>query len=126
MKKKKKKTDKTTALEALRTMLPEKVVKFIGSQIDFTKRRIKAREIKSFALSLHHMSAKACRMVGKFFKMASRSSLSKWVSHFPTACGLPKITKEMISANVQMMSPSGKPCTLTMDEVSLKANLQYD
>ena len=25
-----------------------------------------------------------------------------------------------------MMSPSGKLCTLTMDEVSLKANLQYD
>ena len=130
MKKKKKETDKATALEALRTMLPEKVVKFIGSQIDLHKKKNKgqrySKEMKSFALSLHHISAKAYRMVAKFFKMPSRRSLSNWVSHFPTACGLPKIAKEMISAKVQMMSPSAKLCSLTMDEVSLKANLQYD
>ena len=38
----------------------------------------------------------------------------------------PKIAKEMISTKVQMMSPSGKFCTVTMNEVSLIANLQFD
>ena len=38
----------------------------------------------------------------------------------------PKIAKEMISTKVQMMSPSGKFSTLTMNEVSLKANLRFD
>ena len=40
--------------------------------------------------------------------------------------GLPKIAKQMITTKVSTMSESGKVCTLTMDEVSLKANLQYD
>jgi hypothetical protein len=50
----------------------------------------------------------------------------KWVSSFPTSSGLPKIAKEMIATKAKMMNESGKLCTLTMDEVSLKANLQYD
>jgi peroxiredoxin family protein len=50
----------------------------------------------------------------------------KWVSSFPTSSGLPKIAKEMIATKVKMMNKLGKLCTLTMDEVSLKANFQYD
>ena len=34
--------------------------------------------------------------------------------------------RDMIQSKVKLMNESGKVCTLTMDEVSLKANLQYD
>ena len=130
MKKKKSKPDKATALDALRTLLPERMVKFIVLQIDIKKKKNKGqrypKEMKSFALSLFHVSGKTYSLVAKFFKLPSRSSLMKWVSSFPTSSGLPKIAKEMIATKAKMMNESGKLCTLTMDEVSLKANLQYD
>ena len=129
MKKKKSKPDKATALDALRTLLPERMVKFIVLQIDIKKKKNKGqrypKEMKSFALSLFHVSGKTYSLVAKFFKLPSRSSLMKWVSSFPTSSGLPKIAKEMIATKVKMMNESGKLCTLTMDEDSLKANLQY-
>jgi hypothetical protein len=125
--KKKSKPDKATALDVLRTMLPE-MVKFIALQIDIEKKTNNGqrypKEMKLFAL--FHVSGKAYRLVAKFFNLPSRSSLMKWVSSFPTSSGLPKIAKEMIATKVKMMNESGKLCTLTMDEVSLKANLQYD
>jgi transposase-like protein len=124
--KKKSKPDKATALDVLRTMLPE-MVKFIALQIDIEKKTNNGqrypKEMKLFAL--FHVSGKAYRLVAKFFNLPSRSSLMKWVSSFPTSSGLPKIAKEMIATKVKMMNESGKLCTLTMDEDSLKANLQY-
>lgn len=130
MKKKNSNTDRATALDALRTMLPERMVKFIALQIDIEKKKNKgqrySKEMKSFALSLFHISGKAYRMVAKFFNLPSRSSLVKWVSSFPTCSGLPEIAKEMIATKVKMMNETGKLCSLTMDEISLKANLQYD
>ena len=128
--KKKSKPDKATALDVLITMLPERMVKFIALQIDIEKKMNNGqrypKEMKLFALSLFHVSGKAYRLVAKFFNLPSRSSLMKWVSSFPTSSGLPKIAKEMIATKAKMMNESGKLCTLTMDEVSLKANLQYD
>ena len=111
-------------------MLPESTVKFIAQQINLNKKKNKGQrysnEMKSFALSLYHISGKAYRMVAKCFSLPSRSSITKWVSGFPTSTGLHKIAKQMITTKVSTMSDSGKLCTLTMDEVSLKANLQYD
>ena len=64
-------------------------------------------------------------MVAKFFKLLSQSSLLSWVS-IPTETGLPTMVKEMLAAKVKLISETGKLCTLTMDEVSLKTKLQYD
>ena len=58
--KKKKDVKKQVALDALRTLLPERVVKFIESQIDLHAKKSKGRrysaETRSFALSLYHIS----------------------------------------------------------------------
>ena len=130
MKKKKRPIAKPAVLDALRTMLPESTVKFIAQQINLSKKKNKGQrcsnEMKSFALSLYHISGKAYRMVAKCFSLPPRSSITKWVSGFPTSTGLPKIAKQMITTKVSTMSESGKLCTLTMGGVSLKANLQYD
>jgi hypothetical protein len=118
------------ALNMKKKSKPERMVKFIALQIDIEKKKNNGqrypKEMKSFALSLFHVSRKAYRLVAKFFNLPSQSSLMKWVSSFPTSSGLPKIAKEMIATKVKMMNKSGKLCTLTMDEVSLKANFQYD
>ena len=66
-----------TALDALRTMLPERIVKFIDAQIDLHSKKNKGKrytpEMKSFALSLYHISGKAYRLISKFFNLPSKN-----------------------------------------------------
>ena len=129
-KKKSNNIDKHTALEALHTMLPENVVTFIALQIDLHHKKNKGQryspEMKSFALSLYYISGKAYKLLSKFFKLPSKSSLMKWVAAFPTAPQLTPAAREVLARKVKIMSESSKLCTITMDEMSLKANLMYD
>ncbi|CAB4034359.1 Transposable element P transposase [Paramuricea clavata] len=128
-KKKSNNIDKHTILEALQTMLPENIVTFISLQIDLHKKKNKRQyspEMKSFALSLYYISGKAYKLLSKFFKLPSKSSLMKWVAAFPTAPKLTPAAKEVLARKVNIMSESSKLCTITMDEMALKANLLYD
>ena len=85
-----------------------------------------SEEMKAFALSLHHISGKAYQLLKKFFKLPSKSSLKKWVTGLPVSAGMTEMAKKFLERKVQVMEESCKLCTLTMDEISLKANLQYD
>ncbi len=62
---KKKNVNRNAALEMLRTMLPETTVNFIAMQVDLHGKKNKGQrytnEMKSFALSLFHLSGKAYR-----------------------------------------------------------------
>ena len=73
--------DKETAIEALKTLLPENLVTFITMQIELFAKKNKGQrysaEMKTFALSLHHISGKAYRLLAKFFRLPSRSSLKR-------------------------------------------------
>ena len=122
--------DKETAIEALKTLLPENLVTFITMQIELFAKKNKGQryseEMKTFALSLHHISGKAYRLLAKFFRLPSRSSLKRWVTGLPLSAGLTTMAKEYLENKVKVMEESCRLCTLTMDEISLKANLQYD
>ena len=85
-----------------------------------------SEEMKAFALSLHHISGKAYRLLAKFFRLPSRSSLKRWVTGLPLSAGMTTMAKEYLENKVKVMEESCRLCTLTMDEISLKANLQYD
>ena len=129
-KKKSSNIDKHTILEALETMLPQNVASFIALQIDLHQKKNKGQryspEMKSFALSLYYVSGKAYKLLQKFFKLPSKSSLMKWIAAFPTAPELTPAAKAVLAKKVQLMSESSKLCTITMDEMALKANLLYD
>ena len=129
-KKKSSNIDKHTVLEALETMLPQNVASFIALQIDLQKKKNKGQryspEMKSFTLSLYYVSGKAYKLLQKFFKLPSKSSLMKWIAAFPTAPELTPAAKAVLAKKVQLMSESSKLCTITMDEMALKANLLYD
>ncbi len=77
-KKKKPKVDQDTAIKALKTMLPESIVTFISMQIDLHKKKGQqySKEMKAFALSLFHVSGKAYRLIAKFFRLPTRSTLT--------------------------------------------------
>ena len=70
--KKKRKADKSTTLESLSTILPESTVQFISWQIDLLKKKNKGQpyssEMKSFAVSLFHLSGKAYWSVKEIFQ----------------------------------------------------------
>ena len=129
MKKKHNVTNKT-ALEALRTILPDRIVNFINVQVQLHSKKNKGRrytsESKVFALSLYHISGKAYRLVSKFFHLPCKSTLLKWVSRLPKSPGLCKPAMDVIARKMQCMDASSKLCTVTMDEISLKRSLFYD
>ena len=125
--KKKQNVSRKTALDALRTMLPERIVKFIDVQIDLHSKKNKGKrytpEMKSFALSLYHMSGKAYRLVSKFFNLPSKRSLSNWVSDLPQSPGLTKAALDVIESKIKCMNDASKLCSISMDEISLKTSL---
>ena len=90
------------------------------------KGQLYSPEMKAFALSLYYVSGKAYKLLSKFFKLQSKSSPMKWVAAFPTAPELTPAAKEVLARKVKIMSESSNLCTITMDEMALKANLLYD
>ena len=83
-------------------------------------------EMKAFALSLYHISGKAYRLVSKLFYLPSKTSLLRWVSVLPRSPGLTEAAMNVIENKVEVMSDTGKICSLCMDETSLKTNIFYD
>ena len=65
------------AIEVLRTVLPDRIIKFIEVQINLHSKKTKdhrySPETRAFALSLYHISGKAYIMVSKFFYLPSKS-----------------------------------------------------
>ena len=83
-------------------------------------------EIKYFAISLHHVSGKAYRLVSKFFNLPSKRTLLRWVSGFPISPGLSQQALDAIESKVKCMNDADKLCTISMDEMSLKTLLLYN
>ena len=128
--KKKRDMNRKAALEVLETVLPKRMIKFIEGQIQLHTRKSGGKrytpEMKSFAISLYHVSGKAYRLVSKFFHLPSKSSLLRWVSGLPISPGISQQALDAIESKVKCMSDAAKVCTISMDEISLKTSLQYD
>ena len=127
---KKRSVSKSIALETLRTMLPERIVKFIESQIDLHAKKSNGRrytsETRAFALSLYHISGKAYRLIANFFNLPSKRSLLKWVESLPKCPGLSQLALDAIASRVKYMNNASKLCTISVDEISMKKSLLYD
>ncbi len=124
--------DKTTVMETIRTMLPEKIANFVEMQIELHTKagdvngKRYSEETKVFALSLYHISGKAYRLISKLFYLPSKASLLRWVSRLPNKPGLNVEALEVIEKKVKTMSEASRLCTIALDEMSIKANLYYD
>ena len=129
-KKQNKRKDTSTLVNQLKSLLPERIVKFIEMQIDLHAKKSKGRryskELKAFALSLYHVSGKAYRLVSKLFHLPSKVSLLSWVSRLSKFPGLTDAAMKVIKSKVRLMSEMGRLCSLCLDEISLKTKLMYD
>ena len=126
----KKKEEKCNDLSTLRKLLPKQIVDFVEMQIKLHKKRGKGRryspELKSFSLSLYHVSGRAYRLLSKFFYLPSKRSLRRWVSRLPGTPGITEAAMNVIETKVKVMNSISKICSLCIDEMSLKTNLIYD
>ena len=122
--------DRKVAMETIRTLLPATAAKFVEVQLDLNAKTSKGRryseDTKAFALSLYHVSGKAYRLLSKLFCLPSKRSLLRWVSVLPDKPGLTDEAMEVIEQKVKTMNESSKQCIITLDEMSIKSNLQYD
>ena len=119
-------------MDVLRTMLPERITKLIEMQVELhsknkgnTNNRY-SDETKDFALSLYHISGSAYRFVSKFFCLLSKRSLLRWVSGLSKCPGINDQAMQLIHSKVEVVSEQSRLCTITMDEMSIKANFSYD
>ena len=83
------------------------------SKLTCIQKRTKGKdtpEMKSFALSLYHMSGKAYRLISKFFNLPSKKCLSNWVSDLPQSSGLTKAALDVIESKIKCMNDA-------MDEI---------
>ena len=130
LKKKEKEYSEKKAMSTLRKLLPKQIVDFVEMQLKLHKRKGKARryspEIKSFSLSLYHVSGRAYRLLSKFFYLPSKRSLRRWVSRLPRTPGITESAMNVIETKVKVMNSISKICTICIDEISLKTNLIYD
>ena len=130
LKKKEEKCNEKKALSTLRELLPKQIVDFIEMQLKLHKKKGKGRryspEIKSFSLSLYHVSGRAYRLLSKFFYLPSKRSLRRWVSRLPRTPGITEAAMNVIETKVKVMNSISKICSICIDEMSLKTNLIYD
>jgi hypothetical protein len=130
LKKKEEKCNEKKALSTLRKLLPKQIVDFVEMQLKLHKKRGKGRryspKLKSFSLSLYHVSGRAYRLLSKFFYLPSKRSLRRWVSRLPGTPGITEAAINVIETKVKVMNSISKICSLCIDEMSLKTNLIYD
>ena len=76
------------ALNEALSKLPDNLSNFVKMQFKLhsSKKhgRLYSPEMKSLAISLHHASGKAYRLLAKLFILPSKSSLKNYISRLPT------------------------------------------
>lgn len=101
---------KETALEALKTMLPQRIVNFIEDQIELHSGKKRGQryfsETKYFDLSLYNISGKAYGLISKFSTCFLKKSLLKWVSGLPKSPGFTQTAMDVIATKVKLMNES--------------------
>ena len=121
LKKKEEKCNEKKALSTLRKLLPKQIVDFVEMQLKLHKKRGKGRryspELKSFSLSLYHVSGRAYRLLSKFFYLPSKRSLRRWVSRLPGTPGITEAAMNVIETKVKVMNSISKICSLCIDEI---------
>lgn len=107
---------------------PEQLA-FFKMQINNSGKKRQARrytaEEKSLALILYKQSPKNYRFMQKIFLLPCKRTLGRYSAQLAFDTGINVKLFEHIKAKVSTLSENEKCCTLSWDEVSLKAHLDY-
>jgi transposase-like protein len=105
-------------------------LQFITLQLLMAQRHPKGRRYtdadKLQALALYNSGPKAYKHLASIFLLPSKVSLSNWLRNMKCSPGFHKESFNGLSERLKYMSNRDKNCTLLIDEISIKSNLQYD
>ena len=109
--------------------LPTNTVKFIKTQVKMSKRTKKGyrwpAQEKTLALSIYYHSKKAYKILGKIFKLPSKSTLHRVLQRTNVIPGFSEKVFDALKLKAATMTEDDKICTLIFDEMSLKTGLSY-
>jgi hypothetical protein len=103
---------------------------FISSQLRMAGQKPRARRWtaadKLLALSVYHRSPAAYRFLAKQFTLPTRSSLQRWLSGMNFEPGVCDSVISCLRSKVKTMSSTDRLSVLCIDEMAIKASLDYD
>lgn len=116
-------------MEFLRKIFNPTQMTFFEMQMMNARKKLRARryttEAKSLSLILYKHSPKNYRFMQKTFILPSKRTLGRYSAKLAFEAGInPKLFAH-IKSKVEKMSESEKLCTMSWDEISLKAHLDY-
>ncbi len=103
---------------------------FVAHQLRMTQHPPKGRrysdEIRLLSLSLYNSSPKAYAYLAEIFILPSKISLLKWLRNVRSSPGFHEESFSALSERMKFMPERDRVCSLMIDEIHLKQNLQYD
>ena len=102
---------------------------FVTHQLRMSNRHTNGRrytnEIRLLAINLHNASPKAYKYLAKIFTLPSKISLIRWLNNLKCSPGFHAESFSGFAERLKYMTDRDKTCSLLIDEISLKAHLQY-
>jgi hypothetical protein len=102
----------------------------ISSQLRMAGQKPRARRRtaadKLLALSVYHRSPAAYRFLAKQFTLPTRSSLQRWLSGMNFEPGVCDSVISCLRTKVKTMSSTDRLSVLCIDEMAIKASLDYN
>lgn len=103
---------------------------FVTHQLKMSDRHPKGRrysiDIRLQALAIYNSGPKAYKYLAKIFALPSKASLCKWLQSMKCTPGFHDETFSALKERMKYMPLHDRACSLIIDEISLKCNLQYD
>ncbi len=103
---------------------------FVAHQLRMSQHPPKGRrysdEMRLLSLALYNSGPKAYAYLSEIFVLPSKVSLTKWLRNVRSSPGFNEETFTALKERMKFMPERDKVCSLMIDEISLKKNLQYD
>jgi len=111
-------------------IVPKEACEFVKAQIDNAGKKPQGKrytkEFKEMCLNLYYSGPKAYKQMRKSFNLLSVRSLQKLIKKVCFRSGVNDVVFQILKIKAELLEDCDKYCTLCIDEMSLKAYLNYD
>ncbi len=128
----KKKLEKSRQIEEIivaskKFLTPDEHQLFAMQMRNSLKKNLRYTEsFKAFAIGVYFKSPVCYRFLEKRFRLPSKSTILRWMSKIRFQEGFCENMFKMLKYRVQKLKEDERMCTMMMDEITLKAGVDYD
>jgi len=110
-------------------IIPKEACEFVKAQIDNAEKKLQGKrytkEFKEMCLNLYYSGPKAYKQIRKSFNLLSVRFLQKLTKKVCFRSGVNDVVFQILKIKAELLKDYDKYCTLCIDEMSLKAYLNY-